>query len=55
MLDKNVCPIYATMLLHTAVAALSLTIGVQLNIRSGEAVDENTPVLTRMYLQLHAC
>ena len=36
-------------------AALSLTFGVQLNMRLNEVVFEIIAVLTRMYLQLHAC
>ena len=39
----------------TAVAALSLTLGVQMNMRLSLVVFEITLVLTRMYLQLHAC
>ena len=36
-------------------AALSLTLGVQLNMRLSEVVFEIIAVLTRMYLQLYAC
>ena len=40
---------------YTAVAALSLTHEVQLNMRLSEVVFEITAVLTRRYLQLRAC
>ena len=39
----------------TAVAALSLTLGVKVNMRLSKIVFDTTPVLTRMYLQLHVC
>ena len=39
----------------TAVAVLSLTLGVQVNVRLRKIVLDTTPLLTCMYLQLHAC
>ena len=39
----------------TAVAVLSLTLGVQLNMRLSQVVFKITPMLALMYLQLHVC
>ena len=40
---------------YTALATLSFTLGVQLNMRLSKSVLDTTPLLTRMCLQLYAC
>ena len=40
---------------YTAVAALSLTLRVQVNMSLRYIVIDTIPLLTHMYLQLHAC
>ena len=39
----------------TAVATLSVTLGVQVNMRLSYTVFDTTSLLTHMYLQVHAC